>query len=521
VRGTIEDGEGNGVTPRSALGRLAFAVAVVGLLVALYFTLFPFDFVSQDTSLSQVLRKFSLDTGPVWMPRAMPANTLLLVPLGLGLGGLGSALGWSRRWVAVRSAAVGLVLSTAIELTQATWLLREPSIDDIVANTAGAALGGWLWTRFEPRIGVLVYRLRVAVRRRRWRYLVFALSLLPAVLVLLNTFRFRHDTERLQWDSQYPLVMGNEPTGDRPWSGSISEVSLTDRTLTRQQTSEWLTGSPIRDLAPESTVLDLDFTTATTLPAGWELQPSDAANGDLFVDGRLELGPTRWLQMVAPAGEISRRINDSGSFTLAIDAAASSSDQSGPARLVSISTDAYHRDLTVAQDGSDLVVRLRSAFTGTNGDSPEYALPGVFSDDRSHRFVITYDASSIRVAVDEADNTMSIDLLPTAVPMIETFTDEISRVRFSSIGNLLRDACLAALMFVPWSVCVALLRGGRGSRTGTVLLVLAPVLASEILLTLILPFHPFRVAYVVVVGAATVLVAVLVSLRPVQPRPSG
>ena len=33
----------------------------------------------------------------------------------------------------------------------------------------------------------------------------------------------------------------------------------------------------------------------------------------------------------------------------------------------------------------------------------------------------------------------------------------------------------------------------------------------EILLARILPFHPFRIAYVVVVGAATVLVAVLVS----------
>ena len=517
----IENGVDDRVTPSSELGRLAFALAVLGVLIALYFTLFPFDFVSQHESAWHVVKKFSLDTGPVWMPRAMPANTLLLIPFGLGLGGLGSALGWSRRRVAVRCAAVGLVLSTAIELTQATWLLRQPSIDDIVANTAGAALGGWLWTRYESRISVAIHRLRVAVRRRRRRSLVLALCLLPAVLVLLSTFRFRHSTERLGWDPQFPLVMGNEPTGDRPWSGSISEVSLTDRTLTRQETSEWLAGVPIRDLAPDSTVLDLDFATTTTLPAGWELQPSGAADGDLFVDGRLELGPARWLQMVAPAGETSRRIDASGSFTLAIDAAASSSDQSGPARLLSISTDAYHRNLTVAQDGSDLVVRLRSAFTGANGDSPEYALHGVFSDDRPHRLVITYDASSIRVAVDEADDTTSIELLPTAVPMIETFTDEISRVRFSSLGNLLRDAFLAALMFVPWSVCVALLRGGRRSRTGTVLLVLAPVLASEVLLTVILPFHPFRAAYVVVVGAATLLVAVLVGLRPAQPRPSG
>lgn len=44
-----------------------------------------------------------------------------------------------------------------------------------------------------------------------------------------------------------------------------------------------------------------------------------------------------------------------------------SSEQSGPARILTISSDAYRRNLTLAQDGSDLVLRLRTEDTGRNG----------------------------------------------------------------------------------------------------------------------------------------------------------
>ena len=489
----------------------AFALAVLGLVLVLYFTLFPFDFVRADGPLTDVVRRFNLTTGPVWHVRELPANLLLFVPFGLGLGGHLHARGRTRRSAIVTCAVSALALSTSVELVQGTWLLRDPSIDDIVANSVGAALGAWLWTRVEPTIDVAVRRLRAAARTRGGRSIVFVLGLLPTTLVLLAALQFRHETDHLGWDSRAPLALGNEPTGDRPWDGSLAQVSIADRRLTQEESSAWLSGSQMRDLAPESTVLDLDFSDPSAIPTDWQLRPAEASDRDLFVDDRLELGPTRWLQTIDPPNEIARRINDSGAFTLAADAATTSSDQTGPARLISFSIDPLHRNLTVAQDGTDLVVRVRSDFTGPNGAYPEFTVPGVFSDERSHRFVITYDASSIAVVLADPDRTTSIRLLPTAVPMIETFTDEIPRVRFSALGNLARGAFLSAFMFAPWSVCVALLRRGCRRRLRTALLIIAPVPIAEVLLTRILPFHAFRLVYVLVVSLAALLVAALVA----------
>src|SRR5215510_1993983 len=66
------------------LGPLAVGIAVVGAIVMLYFALFPFDFVDQGRSPIEVLRRFSLNTGPPWALREVPANILLTVPLGFG-----------------------------------------------------------------------------------------------------------------------------------------------------------------------------------------------------------------------------------------------------------------------------------------------------------------------------------------------------------------------------------------------------------------------------------------------------
>lgn len=63
-------------------------------------------------------------------------NVILFVPLGLAL----------RRWLPGRPALLLVMLSTvSVEFTQYHWLLgRDPSLRDILTNTAGGALGIWL-----------------------------------------------------------------------------------------------------------------------------------------------------------------------------------------------------------------------------------------------------------------------------------------------------------------------------------------------------------------------------------------
>ena len=75
------------------------------------------------------------------------ANILLFVPLGAALA--------LRGWSTGRTAICGLALSAAIETAQ--WVAisgRTTSVDDMVLNTAGAALGQFLlsrWVRASAR----------------------------------------------------------------------------------------------------------------------------------------------------------------------------------------------------------------------------------------------------------------------------------------------------------------------------------------------------------------------------------
>jgi hypothetical protein len=513
VAGNAKVTEGRVTGAGSALGRrlLPVGITVVGVAIVVYFTLFPFDLVNGNRSFGEVVGRFRLTTGSVWNWRAMPANVLMLVPLGLGVGGLARARGWSRRATVALGALVGLTLSVGLEVAQAAWLLRDPAFDDIVSNAAGGGLGAWLWVRFGSSLTVVSDRVGAAARSGPGRPVALVLAVVPIVLVMAVTVWTRDDSARLGWDPSSPMMLGNEATGDRPWSGSISEVVITDRALNGREAAAWAAGSPMEEITPGSVLLDLDFAVSAGMPPGWQSQPASSDGRDLFVDGRVVLGPDRWLRSDAAAADLSRRIEASGSFTLAVDAASASTDQSGPARLVSISSDVYERNLTLAQDGPDLVVRVRSPFTGSGGDTPEFAVHGVFADDRPRRIVVTYDASTVGVVVDDGAATSTIDLQPATVPMVAMFPDQLERIRFSSLGNPVREVFLAAFMFGPWCLCVTLLQGRRALRFGSAVLVVAPVIGVEVILTRVLPLHTFRVVHVLVVGGAALLVAASVA----------
>ncbi len=66
-------------------------------------------------------------------------NVLLFVPLG-------AALVLLTDWAWWRVSVFAAVASGAIEITQWLWLAREAQVVDVVANTAGAALGAWVVT---------------------------------------------------------------------------------------------------------------------------------------------------------------------------------------------------------------------------------------------------------------------------------------------------------------------------------------------------------------------------------------
>ncbi|WP_159078265.1 VanZ family protein [Corynebacterium liangguodongii] len=137
----------------------ALVIAVIG-----YFTLGKAHFSVEglwDVSVHQrrVLRLVPLDEfrapstwyGP-WLN--FFGNVALFLPVGFLLGS------------AERGAVIGLILSVCIEAAQWIFASGYTDIDDVIFNTAGAALGGWLAAALSSRnnaLGVWVISAGAAV----------------------------------------------------------------------------------------------------------------------------------------------------------------------------------------------------------------------------------------------------------------------------------------------------------------------------------------------------------------------
>jgi hypothetical protein len=229
-------------------------------------------------------------------------------------------------------------------------------------------------------------------------------------------------------------------------------------------------------------------------------------------DGRLHLGPLGWITSSEAVSAITERIESTGAFTIMIDVAAGALDQTGPARIVSVSRDVFQANLTVAQDDTALVVRVRSGFSGAGGALPELAVPGVFTDERPHRVAIAYDAAGMRVTVDELRRSATLALQPETAAMVSLFPDELPRIRTSTVGEVTRPTMLALFAFGPWWMAVAVIRRNDQSRLVTAAMALAPVVVVGVIVALIVPEPTFRMEPLgLVVGAA--LVVVLASAR--------
>lgn len=73
--------------------------------------------------------------------------------------------------------------------------------------------------------------------------------------------------------------------------------------------------------------------------------------------------------------------------------------QHGPARLLTVSKDPWHRNLTIGQDGGDLVLRLRTPWSDTNG-MPEIHVSRVFDLPAWVDVRVVVEPESLRVLVD-------------------------------------------------------------------------------------------------------------------------
>ncbi|MBK8988854.1 MAG: VanZ family protein [Chloroflexi bacterium] len=505
--------------------RRSWFVVGMGLFVILYATLFPFDFFIQSgASWRAVLGDFDWTLIASYALADIPRNVVLFAPLGFGLGGLLLARRW-RLWPACWLALlVGLMLSALLEVVQAVALLRFPTVPDVLANGLGTAVGCAILYRWGGQMWGGVGRLAEGIRPLRTPRRFFIICLLYLAAWLALAVWLPTTTQLSNWDDQFPLIVGNEQTQDRPWHGVLGRLYLADRAFSDGEVARLLTGENVMAVAGASLVAHYDF--LATADANFPPLVPQGSGALVTTPQGILLSRHGWLASEGAVTAVSQALATTSQFTLGLTAASGDVAQGGPARLMSISGDPYRRNLTLGQEGAALVLRLRTPLTGENGRTPEFIIPGVFTNGGLHQIVITYDRTAVRLSIDDPTNVYTIELLPAAALFIKTFPNEVGQMRLNrgnmAVFRLLYTICL----FLPWMYWLALLQQHQRLARPPLIFWLVPAIALpaimwEGLLSLLLRHYQFQPGYAafnaIVITAGFLL---LHWLRLVEPMPA-
>ncbi|MEO8256957.1 MAG: VanZ family protein [Acidobacteriota bacterium] len=407
-------------------------VLTVWLLCFVAGTLAPFNFMAA-AGLEHGLQLFqygTLERDPVHFL----LNLLLFVPLGFLLHHAGRRRSLALP-IVVLAGVAGMVISGTVEYLQAFLPTRDSSLIDVLANTVGSIVGAVVGRRWGVSAESRLVRWRAATSTGMLAGLLG--SFLIVALVVSGTLQAR--SRLSNWDSGYPLLIGNEHTSDRPWRGRVLSLDITDAAtpaaiVRRFSAGEvvGLPGAPIGSFVFDGRPPYQDA--SGTVP---DLEWRERSHTPGPVDGWL---PARsWLESGSPASGLAQRLRQTNAFTLRVRCATEDTSQDGPARILSSSVSPYLRNFMLGQQGSDLVFRLRTPDTGLNGYPLEVYVPGIFTDRREHEILATYDGATLLVAMAHDNYVSRTELTPGAglalmFPSLEVRPGELQMWEVAYVG---------------------------------------------------------------------------------------
>ena len=363
---------------RVALTLLALAVVFV--------TLYPFGFVRTGEVYLSHLKNALRDPFDLYLPvHALPA--MLAVWL------LSASRAWKSRWVPAGLVCVFLI---ALELVQAGVSHRHARVGDVAIQWIGAGLGVWLGP-VAAKVGTGLMR----ARRPFWTLVILGWTALACVVVVRGQMGHRIEG----WE-EFPFMLGNEYDGQRPWSGVIHSAGIYAGMIDQSQ-ADALQATPIAQdenlalraqLAP-SMIYDLAQGPTSLGSISFDLRTKDV----VYSERGLELDEGKYAQGQRPASEIMQAISEAGGATIEVECTPTLSEQFGPARIVTLSKGLDYRNITLAQEGSAAVLRVRTKRAGPNGSDIPIEWPGVFEAGKRLHLVVTTAGGRSRLWVDGVD----------------------------------------------------------------------------------------------------------------------
>ena len=413
------------------------SLTFLSILVILIGTLYPFNFTLPDNfSLQTIFDSFdnsSFATDEI-------DNILLFAPLGFGLTGLlcKTRIKQVSRFITVIVFSAGL--STLIEFIQVFLPSRTSTLADILNNTIGGSVGLICFYLWKPQ-GVIDTLKRIEnsnYSKSVSKIMLFIIGYI--VLSFLLSSIWLSATSLSTWNLNYPLLLGNEKTGNRPWSGYISEVNIADKAISKNEVSQLFSLQNYLNTIGNSLLASYQLKSPKSFHDLTKNLPELLPQGQLpdFQDGKgVALSSSHWLETATPATSLSKRIRKTSQFTISTTVATADIAQKGPGRIISVSGNPTHRNFTIGQQRTDLELRLRTPITGANGADLKLNIPRIFANTNPHHIVLTYSGATIRVYVDKVQNSYSLNLL-------ELITKE-------------QKIYYYALSFIPLGICLMLL----------------------------------------------------------------
>jgi hypothetical protein len=382
----------------------------------------------------------------------MVQNLLLYVPLGVAL--------WRRPLWQV--GAMAGMLSLGIEATQLWSVGRFASPFDVLNNTLGALVAASLM-----RLGGRPAGAEPATVRLSRGVTILAACVFG--FIIYSWTRPAEQTDLSNWDTSYPLLLGNERTENRPWRGTISRVALFDSTLTSEQVaaagSGFLPGGPLPEFESSDTVVSRG-------------------------------GPARQLpaKLAERFAHVAMAANQ---FSVLLTLKTDDEGQEGPARILSFSADTFNRNFDLGQQGRRVIFRVRTPVTGLNGGTLRASTRPILRAGREVELAATYDGAVARIYVDGALDLRRDFAMPRGCSG-GALCSRAASLNWALAGSLL---ALVLLAWLPvgsrgaiWTLALA--AGLATAAAGAMLPVAPQDIASRLLL-----------AVVATLGAASIALA--------------
>jgi glycopeptide antibiotics resistance protein len=445
-------------------------------------------------------------------------NVCLFVPIGALMHHEGRSRSRALSVIVVWVALSAGLLSLSIELSQALLPSRDSSLFDVLANTGGA-LGG---VALDATWGT-----SIASRFEGWRIgtspaMLAAMMTSFTVLALGISALLQARTRLSNWTDDYPLLIGNEATGDRAWRGRIFRLTITDAATPFESVRRFSDGASV--VLQGAQLADYDFSGSAPYEDGSGNLPDFqwTHHSSKSTSPGVELSDVSWLATRSSASALSRRVREANAFTLRVMCATDDTNEyrDGPARIVSNSVNPFQRNFTIGQEREDLVVRLRTPETGDNGSHFETRAPGVFSTTAVRDVLVTYNGATLLTAASGSHRITRTDLTAGAwlADVFTKVTDTYPPIPTNRLP-LFDAAYRAGLFLVPGMLLGLLSRTSSQQFAFGLVYVITFTLLFEVMLILASgrPFDAGNVAQTVV-GGVIIVTLVVGTLSPGRVR---